>query len=490
MIDTIRKTSVSLKGFYIVTIIGGIFMAIVLDTQLLEGLQQAIKKANETNTSVLFSKVVKMHALSPLSFYKIGKEQFQGERLFWQEPIDKISIVGLGKVDILRTDSDKHRFESIELAWEKLLENSFIQTEEKLPATGPILFGGFSFDYEKSHSILWELFGDNFFYVPQYMLTNCNNGTYFTTNIICTPNGNIKKFLDVIERGETLRNSTFKMNEYENELLYMDEKEAEQWKQQVANAVSKMQSSHIDKIVLARELRLKFKHAISCEMVLDKLLKEQQTSYVFSLEIDNDCFIGASPERLVKKEQNEVLSTCLAGSIARGSTEEEDDELGTTLLHDPKNLIEHQYVVQSIRKTFLDECIEVNVPNEPVLMKTKHIQHLYTPVRAKCEEGKSILHLVAKLHPTPALGGLPKQDAVRWIRENESLQRGFYGAPIGWTDAYGNGEFAVALRSALIQVNEASLFAGCGIVEDSIPEEEYKETWIKFKPMLNALGGV
>jgi menaquinone-specific isochorismate synthase len=123
------------------------------------------------------------------------------------------------------------------------------------------------------------------------------------------------------------------------------------------------------------------------------------------------------------------------------------------------------------------------------LMKMKYIQHLYTPVIGRNREGTSLLHLVDRLHPTPALGGLPKQAAIEKIREIEQLDRGLYAAPVGWMDHQGNGEFAVAIRSGLIQGNEASLFAGCGIVADSNADSEYKETSIKFRPMLTALGG-
>lgn len=465
-------------------------MAIVYETQLLEGLQLALQQANKTNTTVLFSSVVKIQSLSPLSFYASGREQYLGERLFWQEPLSKSAIVGLGKVERIQTNPNNHRFFNIEKEWKLLIENSVIHSEGKIPATGPILFGGFSFDEEKSQSLLWDHFGDSFFYVPQYMITNVDNQTYFTTNLLCTPNGNIKRYMEIIEQGELLRQTCNDVGPFnENPFIEKMEIEPEQWKSQVAKAVQTLKKTDMDKIVLARELRVKYQNQISSDAVLERLLNEQASSYIYSLESGKDCFIGASPERLVKKENENVLSTCLAGSIARGKTNEEDKQLGDQLLNDPKNLIEHQYVVGMIKNTLQSECSQLEVPNKPVLMKTKHIQHLYTPVTAKCEKGKSILNLVKKLHPTPALGGLPKQAAVEWIRENESLERGLYGGPIGWIDSYGNGEFAVALRSALLQGEEASLFAGCGIVEDSIPEEEYKETWIKFKPMLNALGG-
>lgn len=465
-------------------------MAIIFETQLLEGLEKAVQKANELNTSVLFSKVVKVKALSPLSFYTAGREQFLGERLFWQEPTSETAIVGLGRVEKVQTNPDNHRYSNIEKEWQGLLDNSVIQCEKEIPMTGPILFGAFSFDYNKSQSLLWDHFGDNFFYVPHYMISNINGETYFTTNILCSPGEDIKRFTTTFEIGEQLwQASLYDVSFDKNVLMTKREVEPNEWKQQVAEAVKTLKSSDMDKIVLARELRLTYEQTISSDAVLAHLLEEQASSYIYSLESASDCFIGATPERLVKKEKNHVLSTCLAGSIARGKTEEEDWTLGTQLLADPKNLIEHQYVVKMITNVLQPLCKELNVPHSPVLMKIKHIQHLFTPVTAMCNDDISIFRLVKELHPTPALGGLPQEEAVEWIRENESLERGLYGGPIGWVDAYGNGEFAVALRNALLQGKEASLFAGCGIVEDSNPEDEYQETWIKFKPMLNALGG-
>ena len=185
-----------------------------------------------------------------------------------------------------------------------------------------------------------------------------------------------------------------------------------------------------------------------------------------------------------------MYSTCLAGSIARGKDEVEDELLGNMLLNDDKNLIEHQYVVDMIKEAMEDTCSEVVIPEHPRLLKLKHIQHLYTPVKGKVNPDSSLLSLVERLHPTPALGGLPRKTAVEKIREVEDLDRGFYGGPLGWFDHQGNGEFAVAIRSGLIQGNEASIFAGCGVVGDSIAEIEYEETKIKFKPMLSALGGL
>ena len=142
-----------------------------------------------------------------------------------------------------------------------------------------------------------------------------------------------------------------------------------------------------------------------------------------------------------------------------------------------------------IKEVMKKYCDEINIPSEPILMKIRDIQHLYTPVSGTINPQYSLLRLVEDLHPTPALGGTPKEEAMAVIRKTEKMDRGYYAAPIGWIDYRGNGEFAVAIRSGLIVKNEALIYAGCGIVEDSQPEEEYKETKIKFRPMLRSLGG-
>ena len=466
-------------------------MAIGTDTGLLENLQHAIKKAGLTGTAVLVSSIKKVKDSSPLAFYHSGHNKYLGERLFWHSPSENLTIAGIGKAGKLQVQAGPERYNNIEKEWNTLLANSIIHKKVEVPATGPILFGGFSFDKENSESLLWDQFGDHLFYIPRYMMTQIGRDTYITVNLLCTPDENFSDLLSIMDEGERLLSGMAMPKEMKGSrgIKEITEKGPEQWKRTVQRAVDTMKESCIDKIVLARELRVQFEDSILPDPVLERLLKEQPTSYVFSFESGSDAFVGASPERLVKKEKNKVFSTCLAGSIGRGNTPEEDEKLGNSLLHDPKNLIEHQYVVGMIREAVESVCRSVSIPSRPVLMKTRHIQHLYTPVTGEMDEVTSIFHLVEKLHPTPALGGLPRREALEWIHDNENMERGFYAAPIGWTDADGNGEFAVGIRSALLQGNEASLFAGCGIVEDSCPEDEYEETWIKFKPMLQALGG-
>lgn len=142
-----------------------------------------------------------------------------------------------------------------------------------------------------------------------------------------------------------------------------------------------------------------------------------------------------------------------------------------------------------IAETFRKNCVEMKIPDGPRLLKIRDIQHLFTPVEGQLNNEATILQLTKHLHPTPALGGVPRKEAMTAIRKYEPMNRGLYAAPIGWLDAEGNGEFAVAIRSAALLKDKAYLYAGGGIVADSEPQSEYEETLVKFRPMLRALGG-
>ncbi|WP_411739161.1 isochorismate synthase MenF [Peribacillus sp. S4] len=465
-------------------------MAISEETEQFQGLASAIQKAKDLNDQVLFSHIKKIKCNSPLSFYQAGRERYAGERFFWEDPAKEITITGLGNVKKLKAASNAKRYREVEKSWIKLQNDAVKTGVTDVEATGPLLFGGFSFDYETDSTLLWNQFGDNLFYIPAFMLSIVGKQAYLTTNLLCSPDDSEKLFIDMINEREAFLFESLDGNGLgANSLVMQREVEPEEWKRTVAEAVQEIKTTDLDKIVLARELRLGFERSIDSGKVLEQLIAEQPLSYIFSLEAGGDCFVGATPERLIKKQGNEVFSTCLAGSMRRGKDEQEDVCLGEELLHDQKNLQEHQYVVSMISNAFDSVCEKVMVPAGPTLMKNRHIQHLYTPVRGISKKGVTIFEFVENLHPTPAMGGLPKEKAVVRIRELEGLERGFYAGPLGWVDTYGNGEFAVGIRSALIQNNEASLFAGCGVVEDSTPESEFRETGIKFNPMLSALGG-
>ncbi|MCY7756843.1 isochorismate synthase MenF [Bacillus inaquosorum] len=455
----------------------------------------ALHKAKEVNHAVLISYSRQIESLDPLSFFNYGAKKYTGNRFFWSDPESELTIVGLGKEAVFQTSQkNSERYREVFEQWERFKKTAFhIYEEEKLQhsAVGPVLFGGFSFDPCEERGTQWDHFSEGDFFVPALMLTMTAEGPFLTVNRWVSEEEDAEAVLEglkafaaefmvpvpVLEQGDQAA------------IAASQELDKDNWLKAIETATSQIKEKQYDKVVLARELLLTFDGPVQIEPMLKTLLNDQQTSYVFAIEQEGQTFVGASPERLIKRDGSTVMSSCLAGSIKRGADEEEDRRIGLELLNDEKNLLEHDIVVGMIHNAFISSCSEVEKPDGPALYKTKSVQHLFTPIVGQLRESASLFDLIEKLHPTPALGGAPQKKAVEVIRKIEPMSRGWYAAPIGWIDSQDNGEFAVAIRSGLIEGSTARLFAGCGIVEDSDPQLEYEETQIKLKPMISALGG-
>ncbi|MBV9356505.1 MAG: isochorismate synthase, partial [Chloroflexi bacterium] len=264
---------------------------------------------------------------------------------------------------------------------------------------------------------------------------------------------------------------------------------AAEWKAIVAALTREMRGGRVEKVVLARECQLTAERPFDLVGALDRLRNRFPSCFVFAIGRGRQCFMGATPERLVRLRDGMVSTMCLAGSIARGTTEDEDRRLGEALLNSEKDRAEHAVVVRTLRGMLGELCDDLAPVDTPVLLKVSNIQHLLTTMVGRVAGDRTILDLVERLHPTPASGGAPRETALRLIRERERMDRGWYAGPVGWLDTRGEGEFAVALRSALVRQEQAFLFAGCGIVAHSDPEREFEESCWKLRPMLAALGG-
>ncbi|WP_186306611.1 isochorismate synthase [Siminovitchia fortis] len=447
-----------------------------------------LKHKTESN-KVLASYTKKVDKIDPFAFYQINRPPDEGERFFWKSPDDDMTIVGVGLLRSFSNSGADDRFSRIETEWNDILSSAVIDNPFHVPGTGPLLFGGFSFDPYSLKEEKWQPFGDALFYLPEYMLTVIGDDYYLTVNLfesdeLSNQTNKVEKTFDLLIKNEEPSQVPAPHLESREE-LYVPE-----WLDSVAEVVNVLRTSEIvKKVVLSREMMLNFSEPVSSEYVLKQLHTQQKDSFIFLLETPDGSFAGASPERLVKKMNDQVLSTSLAGSIGRSEDSKEDRELGNILLNDEKNLYEHHLVVDMIKKALEPYCRELQVPDDPVLLRTPYIQHLYTPVSGVAKSGTSIFHIVGELHPTPALGGVPTGQSMKIIRDKEKMDRGFYASPIGWTDFDGNGEFIVAIRSGLLKGKQAFLYAGCGLVADSDPKEELKETGIKFRPMLQAMGG-
>jgi isochorismate synthase len=270
----------------------------------------------------------------------------------------------------------------------------------------------------------------------------------------------------------------------------VDMRPASEWMALVAETVQRIQYGAYEKVVLARGVQISLSIPtvmFDIAATLQQLCQQYPDTYVFAIQRGERFFVGATPERLVQAMDGQIRTMALAGSAPRGVTEAEDMQMGMELLQSRKNNAEHALVVAEVHDALLTHCTHVLVAEKPQLLKLKNVQHLKTPVVGELLPGRCILDVMAHLHPTPAVGGFPREAALMAIRDTENLDRGWYAGPLGWIGASGYGEFAVALRSGLIAGNTATLFAGCGIVADSDPESEYTESCLKLQVMLRGL---
>jgi isochorismate synthase len=277
-------------------------------------------------------------------------------------------------------------------------------------------------------------------------------------------------------------------------LVPVDALPATAWQAIVESTAAEIREGSFAKVVLARQARVTAPDApFDAPATLDELRSTYSGGFIFAFTFPvagaDRTFLGATPERLVHLRHGIVETSSLAGSIRRGVTPEEDAALGARLLRDEKERTEHAVVAEMLRDALAPLCCGLSVPSAPTLLRLATVQHLFTPIRGALRNGQTILDLVERLHPTPAVGGFPRREALAVIRDREQLDRGWYAGPVGWLDGEGEGEFAVAIRSALLDTSgsDALLFAGCGIVGHSNPAAEYAESRLKMQAMLSAL---
>ena len=272
--------------------------------------------------------------------------------------------------------------------------------------------------------------------------------------------------------------------------LKFSQSEAGDYRAAVARGLERIAAGEFQKIVLARAIDLTANRELHPLEVLNGLRERFPDCYAFSAATGaGPSFIGASPERLVRVSQGVMETEALAGSARRGAGASEDAALAAGLLRSEKDLREHRHVIASITRRLDPLGVRLDHTPAPALRKLANVQHLHTPMRGKLPEGVRLLDLVSVLHPTPAVGGTPRETAVAAIRGLEGFPRGLYAGALGWINARGGGEFFVGLRSALVEGAKARVYAGAGIVAGSEPEREFAETELKFQALLAALRG-
>jgi menaquinone-specific isochorismate synthase len=401
---------------------------------------------------------------------------------YWENRYQETAFLGYG-VAFSATFSTGQRF----FKAQKFIENcqKRIIKIDKYSEITPRIFCSFTFfDSETAAP-----FPSATLTLPKFQIIKKQSEYFFLTNLLTTSEKDLENCLT-----ETINNLKIVENSHDK-LLQNSSKDTSNYyihptynfSAAVADALQSIQNQHFSKIVLAHALDVVSPqpfHLVNC---LDNLRQRHPDCYTFSLSNgQGHNFIGASPERLLSVHQGQLITDALAGSAPRGQNAIEDALFANKLLASEKEQREHQAVSDFINQRL--QQIGLKPQNSPSrLLKLSNIQHLWTPIYAKLKPSIHPLEIVAQLHPTPAVAGVPTDIALAQIRHYETFDRSLYAAPLGWIDCQNNSEFIVGIRSALIIGDRARLYAGAGIVAGSDPEKELAEIQLKFQALLKAL---
>jgi menaquinone-specific isochorismate synthase len=410
---------------------------------------------------------------------------------YWKDRKAGITYLGLGVCERIEENSiDRYRL--IEQSVNNLFSNvnyfGDSKTNNKLSLK---IFGGFSFFIRHKAVGIWNSFPRALFVLPKLLFQQHRDGSNWVT--ICVKNNQsisetqIDNLLKKELEGVLINpNSPQDFNPEISEIGKDSDKNA--WISLVEKAKSIITMGGFTKVVLARPFSLQSNDNSNISPVIRRLNNLYPSCFQFSFSPEkNQTFFGATPELLVNLDGNEIETVALAGSIKRGENQIDDDRQERLLMESAKNRHEHQLVVDAIQEQ-LASLADGKIKLMPLsIRKLKNIQHLQQKIKLKRKPRHSIFNFIEALHPTPALGGQPRIQALAFIQNSENFERGWYGGPIGFLDQSGDGCFAVAIRSGIKSEDHYNIFAGAGIVADSDAEKEWDETILKLSPLIEGI---
>jgi menaquinone-specific isochorismate synthase len=375
-------------------------------------------------------------------------------------------LVGWGRA-LEFTAHGEERFAECERWWRRVVDTAVVRDDVQVPGTGPVTFGSISYAAGSPAGATLV--------VPE-VVVGARDGRWWVTTI-----GTTAELPAPVAPGTQPEPAEPAGVTFADGSL-----SPARWAVAVDEAVRRITAGELDKVVLARDLRVQATEPVDARWLLRRLAERYDTTWVFSV----DGLVGASPEMLVRLERGLVTSRVLAGTIRRTGDDEHDLALAGSLARSSKDLEEHEYAVRSVADALRPHCSSMNVPESPFVLHLSNVMHLATDVAGVLADGSTSLVLAASLHPSAAVCGTPSDRADALITELEHMDRGRYAGPVGWMDSSGDGEWAIALRSGAYEPGSTTtmrLFAGCGIVAGSHPDAEVAESDAKLVPMRDAL---
>ena len=371
-------------------------------------------------------------------------------------------LVGLGEA--LRLEfCGPDRVRDAAIAWQRIAATATVTDPLDRTGTGLLAFGSFAFsDTSATTSVL---------IVPSIIIGRDKGQSWLTRIAV----GGLEP---LITPSMTPYGPRYHVDLYPGTVSGADYRDV------VAAAVLRIRSHELSKVVLARELVGQLPDGADIRRMIDVLAVGYPDCWTFAV----DGFIGSSPETLVTVDAGSVTARVLAGSAARGRDAASDEEAATALATSTKDQDEHRYAVQNVLASLRSHSPNVMASEMPFTLKLPNVWHLASDIEGDLIDGSTSLDLIGSLHPTAAVAGTPTTDALRIIGELEPFDRGRYAGPVGWVGADGDGEWAVAVRSAQFETDgRVTAYAGAGIVAESVPERELLETRMKFRPIVEAL---
>jgi salicylate biosynthesis isochorismate synthase len=461
-----------------------------LDAGTTELLLGALQKAAGRGRRTLVSVTSEVEAGDPCAV--VFASRLASDRWFcWEQPDREFALAGLG-VAHEASSRGGERFGDVAEECLRIGSGAVLDEPRGLPAgAGPVWLGGFAFDADGGSTPTWSSLPPASLVLPEVSLCRRAGRAFLTVNAVVQPGGDAER----LGEGLAARLASLRM---EAPLPLLDPhptaragirsaRPPREFEAAVEGATSRIAAGEMSKVVLAREVIVRAAAAHDPAALFGAMREQFPACFCFCCGTPEAAFLGASPELLVRRAGAGVSTVALAGSTRRSSDPAVDDHLGEQLLRSDKDRREQRIVAERIVRALRPHAVWVEAAAEPEIVKVANIQHLATPVIAQLAEPHSAIELAGLLHPTPAVGGEPWPKAAAAIADLEGMDRGWYAAPVGWMDATEDGEFCVALRSALLRDREAHLFAGVGVVSGSDPAAELAETEVKLGALLPLL---
>ncbi|MEO8231697.1 MAG: isochorismate synthase, partial [Ignavibacteriota bacterium] len=405
---------------------------------------------------------------------------------YYAEPNNDISFLSFEILNKQSFSFDNYEMLAKEIS---ILKSKLVSNHNEFEKFNlPLFITSAKFPVQK-RSEEWKDFNDIDFIVPKIILFQHSGTSFIIANFFSESFSHQENFSEFLER-ETeliydLENRLLESNGDRTVLKDVTIDDFENWKTQINSVVDEIKRENIDKVVVARRIEKEISSTINWQRTISELNLKFPTCTNFLYKSGKSIFFGSTPEILIKYSGNTFSTEALAGSIMRGHDPVEDKQLEDELLKSEKNKIEHEAVIDYIKKAIFNYVDKVEMDAVPVVKKLPNIQHLQTSVTGTLKSKDDIFKIVSSLFPTPAVCGIPKDQSLKMIEKTESFDRGLFSGIIGWFNADNYGEFFVTIRSALVKENKLYAYAGCGIVDGSDAKEEFEETQLKLKPILS-----